>query len=188
MIRTTDNTADIFVSDPPDWSEGVEVEFAYETGVFVSRSTLEQRIRHRENAKINISWARSGLTKEVATAAVKTGYAEAFAANIVPIWTEPGKLVAPSGLTLALDIAIPSGLFRVGDYVHIAADGFASRFEKITAVNHADSILTLFIPVAGYPVGTTVTPCRRCQKRVSNSDLEASGENSYKHRRQFVTL
>ena len=185
MIPTTED-AEVFISTPPAWERGVELEQMMDTAVFTSRSGLEERQQRRQRGAYRLDYTAvynaAELSARNAAAAL-----EMAAPLVVPFWTE--RCQTTSGIVanvVTIDRTPDADWFVAGDWIFFDSATQGRQFRKIASVAGAN--LTLSGSGTAFNSGTPVYPCRRCLRDNQRAEWIPPADGNASEAMKFATL
>lgn len=188
-IPDTSNTATLFVTRPPAWEMGVQLEQAMNSDVSTSRAGLEQRQQRGGVGRWRLTY-QAYLNQSERAAREERAFAEIAAPLIVPFWTEAGTTITTLDFNaLQVDRAWTPDFFKVGDWVFFD-DGTQTQFRQIEAIGITDQSLEL-VDLSGqieFAAGTTIYPCRHCVREQGRAEFESASEATHTERLVYSTL
>lgn len=134
-IRDTLDTDPLYISDEPDWSQGINVQINYDTSIYKSDDGTEQRTAKRNVAKYRQTFVLSALSIEQMSIRSSRALFEVRSPLIVPIWPMETALVSKTTSVLTLANDATKRKFRKKYHVYIKEDGVGSGFWEVTAVS-----------------------------------------------------
>ncbi len=182
------NTAEapVFLTTPPAWERGVELEQVMDTAVFTSRAGLEERQQRRQRAAYRIEF--TAVYDAAALATRNTAAALEMAAPlVVPFWTE--RCLTTSGIVsnvVNIDRDPDSDWFVPGDWIFFDSPTQGQQFRQIASV--ADAALTLSGSGTAFNSGTPVYPCRRCLRDGQRAEWIPPSDGNASEAMKFATL
>jgi hypothetical protein len=187
-IPSTTTVDLLFVSREPAWENGVELIQSMVSGVFTSRSGLEQRQQRIGRGH----WTMRYRTYDVAATALsrwKRTQAELAAPLVVPFWPEGGTLASLASDVATISRTATEDWFLVGDYIFIT-NGTVGQFRTIAGYGISLQALELEEvddPVAFSP-GARVYPCRLCERGGGKAEAMILHEASRQEEVTYNTL
>lgn len=185
MIPNTTDAA-VFITTPPAWEKGIELEQMADTSVFTSRAGLEERQQRRQRCGFKIEYSAvydaAGLAARNQSAA-----AEMASPLVVPFWTE--RCLTTSGIVanvVTIDRDPDSDWFVPGDWVFFDSPTQGQQFRQIASVAGAD--LTLSGSGTAFNSGTPVYPCRRCLRDGQRAEWIPPSDGNASEAMKFATL
>lgn len=187
MIPNTTDAA-VFITTPPAWEKGIELEQMADTSVFTSRAGLEERQQRRQRCGFKIEYSAvydaAGLAARNESAA-----AEMSSPLIVPFWTE--RSATTSGIianVVAIDYEPDGDWFVAGDWILFDSPTQGQQFRQIASVSGASLTLAALGGAIAFNSGTPVYPCRRCLREGQRAEWIPPSDGNASEAMKFSTL
>lgn len=179
-IPNTANLTPLFVERLPDWSRSVRVTISHSTGIFESRSGLEQRDRARARARWAIQYDETGLSPAQFNIRSQRAAVEAAYPCYVPFWTEGGRVVSRTAATIILDFDPVPGMWEPEQKAYIGG-----AFYDITVKDGRDITLSTEPPVSA---GATAYPVRLCRRMIGDDKFSGPTPARWMETLAFETI
>lgn len=158
-IPDTENLNNLFISDRPDWSEGVELIIGWPTTVNTARSGLEQRTRNSQYPKFRMDYVNAALSAAEYALRRTRAHSEVVAPIVVPLWPIEYEFSSKLGQIITLtETAQTWDNILKDEYLFITDPAVSDAFFTIEAVSGATVTVTQAIS-ALYGANTRIYPC-----------------------------
>lgn len=172
-IPDTENLAPLFITDAPDWAEGVEMIVSWPTTINGARSGLEQRTRGRLTPRFSTSFTLAALSAAEYASRRTRAHTEVATAIIVPLWPIQYAFVSKAGQVITLNLtALASDNLITGEWIYITHSS-TNTFHLITAVSGATLTVTGGIS-GGFDGSARVYPCLNGTRMEGKALFEAA--------------